>query len=511
MRFIGYLRQSKEKEGGLSPESQRADIEHWASAPGKNREIVKWFSDLDISGKSLDRPGIREALDLVRSGKADGIVVSKLDRLTRSVADLNALICEAQGENPDKPNWNLVALDLGLDLLSTNGKLVAQLVGVISEWTLDRLREETARTIRHKINVDGAHWGAPPLGYKRGRTVNERGQVKPGALVVDEKWATVVQEVFRGRALPNGQRASWGELARYMTEVGAPGIRERANGRKGTPWRDTSVRSLIENRAYLGEARAAKLVKPYAHPALVDETTFRRANRKDKAHPGEHGVGPLLGGGMLRCGSCGSSLYKSRMKTGHYFYRCRAAACKAHTTISARKIEEYLVREAFRRFEPFEWETTGYGRKLGGVDVDALRVRIEQLDEDIVEVEADETLSERRRAQALTALDAEREELLDRLASVEVGTKTVGPEYLGLLFRLKGDYRLRKEQTPDGGYQWVPAPEADGFWLDNLADVKECRTFLRDILTGRVTVLPVNGSKTVPVEERVRFAELPAD
>lgn len=506
MKLVGYVRQSKEKEGGLSPESQHADIEHWADAPGKNREIVKWLSDLDVSGKSLERPGIREALGLVRSGEADGIVVSKLDRLTRSVADLNGLIREAQGDNPDKPSWNLVALDLGLDLLSTNGKLVAQLVGVISEWTLDRLREETARTIRHKINVDGAHWGAPPLGYKRGRTVNERGQVKPGALVVDEKWAPVLQEVFRLRALPNGQRASWGDLARYLTDAGAPGIRERTNGTKGTAWRDTSVRSLIQNRVYLGEARAGKLVKSNAHPALVDETTFRRANRKGKSRPGVHGVGPLLGGGMLRCGACGSGLYKSRMKSGHYFYRCRAAGCTARTTISARKIEEYLVREAFERFEPFEWQTTGYGKTPGGVDLDAVRAKIAQLDDDLVEVEADQTLSALRRAQALTELDAEREQLLDLIASAEVETKVVGPEYLGLLFQLKGDYGLSKEEAPDGGYRWIPDPEAEGYWLDNLADVRACRDFLREMLGERVTVLPVDGAKTVPVEERVRLA-----
>jgi hypothetical protein len=196
------------------------------------------------------------------------------------------------------------------------------------------------------------------------------------------------------------------------------------------------------------------------------------------------------------------------MKTGHRFYRCRAATCPARTTISARKIEEYLVREAFERFQPFEWETTGYGKTPGGVDADALRARIEQLGDDIAEVEGDQTLSELRRAQALTALDAEREELLDRIAGAEGETKVIGPEWLGLVFRLKGDYGLRKEQTGPGEneYRWVPDPEADGHWLDNLADVKACREFLRKMLGERVTVLPVNGQKTIPVEDRVRLA-----
>ena len=501
MRLVGYIRQSKEKEGGLSPESQRADIEHWASAPGKKREIVEWLADLDVSGKSLDRPRIQEALQLVREGKADGIVVSKLDRLTRSVADLNALIKEAQGDTPHRPKWTIVALDLGVDLHTANGKMFAGIIAVIAEWYLDRLREETARTIRHKINVDGAHWGAPPLGYKRGLTVNERGQAKPGALVVDEKWAPIVQEVFQRRALPNGERASWGELARRLTEVGAPSIRERASGEAPKPWRDTSVRSLIENRAYLGEARAGNLVKANAHPALVDETTFRRAKRKDKTRPGERKGGPLLGGGMLRCGSCGSALYKSKMKTGYWFYRCRAAVCPARTTISARKIEQYLVGVAWDRFEGLDYEIAAQP----DVDLAEIEAKLAQIDADIAEIEADLTLSALRRAQALTELDTERERLLDTLTEAGTVQKHIGREYLGLLFRLRGGYGLRKEPTQDGGYRWVPDPEAEGYWLDNLDDVKACRAFLRATLGERVTVLPVNRAKTIPVAERVRL------
>jgi hypothetical protein len=69
---------------------------------------------------------------------------------------------------------------------------------------------------------------------------------------------------------------------------------------------------------------------------------------------------------------------------------------------------------------------------------------------------------------------------------------------------VKGDYGLRKEQTTNGGYRWVPDTEAEGYWLDNLLDVPACRKFLRETL-GEVTVEPVGGAKTVPVEHRVRL------
>jgi DNA invertase Pin-like site-specific DNA recombinase len=180
VRYIGYIRVSRDREGGISPDQQRKEIEHWAATPGTEREIVWLPPDTDYSGKSLDRPSMHKALELLRSGGADGLVVSKLDRLTRSVADLNGLIREAQAAG-----WNIVGLDVGVDLLTTNGKMVAQLIGAISEWYLDRITEEWAKVRRYKIEELGAHWGSPPLGYKRGRAVNGRGHDVPGGLAVD--------------------------------------------------------------------------------------------------------------------------------------------------------------------------------------------------------------------------------------------------------------------------------------------------------------------------------------
>jgi hypothetical protein len=429
---------------------------------------------------------MQEALRRVRQGEAEGIVVSKLDRLTRSVADLNALITEAK-----EGKWNLVGLDLGLDLRTSNGKMVAQILGVISEWYLDRLREEQDRTMRRKIIEQGAHWGVP-LGYRRGYIVNDRGHEVAGPLVRDEHWAPVVEEVFRRRALSNGERVSWRDLALYLTEQGAPGLYERAAAvrevreEQGSDWSDTSVRAIIENNAYLGQAKAGSLVKENAHPALVDELTFRRANRKGTLHGNrERKGGPLLGGGMLRCGSCGHGMYKSSMKTGHWFYRCKFAGCTNRATISARKIEEYLVAEARERFQSFEYTTAD----SGGVDVAGIEQALARIEVEVAEVEASEA-SAARKAEALTALDVERDALLDELAGAgETTTREIGPEYLGLIFQLKGD-------TPDdiSGMQW----------LDYILDVPKARAFLRETL-GTVTVLPVNGAKTIPVEDRVRL------
>jgi DNA invertase Pin-like site-specific DNA recombinase len=357
LKYIGYIRVSRDREGGISADQQRVEIEHWAAAPDTGREIIWLPPDADWSGKSLQRPSIQKALKLLRAGQVDGLVVSKLDRLTRSVADLNGLIKEAQVEG-----WNLVGLDIGVDLRSTNGKMVAQLIGTISEWYLDRVTEEWEKVRRYKIEAKGAHWGAPPLGYARGRTTNDRGQPTPGALIVEERWAPLVEEVFSRRAARKSD-GTWAKLAQYLTAEGAPNYLARAQAEKesrpvaGTRWSAGGVKSIIANRAYLGEARSGNLVKSDAHPALVDKKTWQAANRKGPTYGtlADRKDGPLLGGGLLRCGTCSGGLVRStsRSKRGrrYVYYRCPAPTCKPRATIMARRIEEYLIDKAFERLD----------------------------------------------------------------------------------------------------------------------------------------------------------------
>jgi DNA invertase Pin-like site-specific DNA recombinase len=149
VKYIGYMRVSRDREGGISADQQRNEIEHWAATPGKEREIIWLPPDTDWSGKSLERPSIQKALKLLRAGQVDGLVVSKLDRLTRSVADLNGLIKEAQAEG-----WNLVGLDIGVDL---QGSQVQDRGQIDRFWT--GLPGEKTEIITPSELSWGARWG----------------------------------------------------------------------------------------------------------------------------------------------------------------------------------------------------------------------------------------------------------------------------------------------------------------------------------------------------------------
>jgi site-specific DNA recombinase len=483
--YVGYIRQSKESEGGLSPDTQRAEIEHWSATPGSER-VIKWLApDLDWSGKSLERPSMREALRLVRAGQADGIVVSKLDRLTRSVADLNALIKEAQSSC-----WNLVALDLGIDLKSKNGKMTAQLLGVLSEWYLDGVTEEWAKVRRHKIER-GEHWGAPPLGYARARSVNSRGQDCPGGLVVNG-WADEVRRVF---ALKAGG-ASWLELARYLTETGAPTVRERAaaarEGReeRGSVWEPTSVKAIIANRAYLGEARAGSLVKADAHPPLVDERTWRQANRKGKLHEGERKGGPMLGRGLCRCATCGSGLVKSNDAKGHWFYRCRGAGCEQKVTISVKVVEPYVVEAALAYVGAFAGEHVVGDHSAERAEIAAELAEIEaELKATDVDEQSGE-LSAREAGKVRTKLEARRDELEGRLDGLEDGDTQRAKWYVPAAGQIGGPESTHAGVTTAVLFAELP--------------VADQRTVLRSVI-DRITVKP--GRAPVPERVEIQFVD----
>ena len=111
MRVIGYVRVSTEEQGrsGLGLEAQAAAIR--TACEQRVWELVAIERDVASGGSRKKRPGLDNALAACRSRQVAGIVVAKLDRLSRSVVDAGGLLEEAR-----KRGFNIVALDFGLDL-----------------------------------------------------------------------------------------------------------------------------------------------------------------------------------------------------------------------------------------------------------------------------------------------------------------------------------------------------------------------------------------------------------
>jgi DNA invertase Pin-like site-specific DNA recombinase len=324
-----YLRVSRvggrSGDSFISPEVQRASCEGIAQARGI--EVGRVFTDLDQSGGKMDRPALNEALARINAGVSGGIIVARLDRFARTLTGaLDTL------EEIDAAGGVVIAADGDFDTSTSTGRLMRDFVLRLAQYYREQVAERWEEAHTSMIER-GVHSGAAPVGYKKG----------PDKILVPNGNAEQIRKAFRMRVTG----ANWGEVARYLTEKGVP----TKSGK--TTWTHGAARKLLDNRAYLGEARHGDKVKTFAHEPLVNETTFHLANHKSARLSGERGDGRLLGGGLCRCGTCGGGLTygkaRPKRKDGTHrtyeFLRC-ATPGKGHAAISVSVIEPYLTAVA---------------------------------------------------------------------------------------------------------------------------------------------------------------------
>jgi DNA invertase Pin-like site-specific DNA recombinase len=156
-RVIGYVRVSTDEQAisGLGLDAQRAAIE--AAATARGWTIVGWTEDAGVSGGVLptDRPGLGAAIVRLCRGEADVLVAAKLDRLSRSVRHLLALLDEAS-----RCRFGVVALDSDVDTTSASGRLITTVLGGVAEWERGVISERTKAALQVK-KAAGARLGGP--------------------------------------------------------------------------------------------------------------------------------------------------------------------------------------------------------------------------------------------------------------------------------------------------------------------------------------------------------------
>jgi site-specific DNA recombinase len=155
MKLVGYCRVStnEQAEDGQSLATQRAVLERHAAERGD--ELVAVIEDPGESGKSLDRPGLQRALRMLADREVDGLVVVKLDRLTRSVRDVADL-----AEWFDRHSYALRALDLGMDTSTAAGKLALHVLAAASQFVRESISENT-RAVLQERKRNGLPVGGP--------------------------------------------------------------------------------------------------------------------------------------------------------------------------------------------------------------------------------------------------------------------------------------------------------------------------------------------------------------
>jgi len=256
LRCAVYTRKSSEE--GLEQEfnslhAQREACEAYiASQRSEGWVLVRdKYDDGGISGGTLERPGLKRLLEDIEDGLVDVVVVYKIDRLSRSLADFAKLV-----EVFDRNGVTFVSVTQSFNTTTSMGRLTLNILLSFAQFE----REVTAERIRDKVAASRKKgmWmgGVPPFGYR----------VENRKLVVDES-AAHVRWIF-SRFLEIG---SCTELAR---EVGKRGIRTPRGNRIDKKY----IYRMLSNRAYIGEAVHKGDSYPGEHDAIIDRETWDRVH-----------------------------------------------------------------------------------------------------------------------------------------------------------------------------------------------------------------------------------------
>jgi DNA invertase Pin-like site-specific DNA recombinase len=198
-RAVAYVRVSTDKQAdhGVSLEAQQAKVRTYADL--YDLDLVEVVVDAGASAKTLDRPGLTRVLSMLKRGEVDAVVVMKLDRLTRSVADLGTLV------DTYFQKAALLSVSEQIDTRTAGGRLVLNVLASVAQWEREAIGERTSVAMKHKASK-GERVGAIPYGFALA--------ADGVALVAVEAEQAVIVEAHTLRSAGLSLRAVATELAR---------------------------------------------------------------------------------------------------------------------------------------------------------------------------------------------------------------------------------------------------------------------------------------------------------
>lgn len=159
-RAVAYLRVSTDKQAdhGVSLAAQESKVRAYAAL--YDLELVAVEVDAGLSACSVaGRPALSRALAMLGHG-VDALLVVKLDRLTRNVADLGALIDKYFGPR----GAALLSVSEQIDTRTSAGRLVLNVLASVAQWEREAIGERTSAALQHK-RAQGQRVGSVPYGW----------------------------------------------------------------------------------------------------------------------------------------------------------------------------------------------------------------------------------------------------------------------------------------------------------------------------------------------------------
>jgi len=264
-----YTRKSSEE--GLEQDFNSLDAQREACAAFiKSQKHEGWtlvaasYDDGGFSGGTLERPALKRLLNDIGAGKVDVIVVYKVDRLTRSLADFAKIV-----DVLDAQEASFVSVTQQFNTTTSMGRLTLNVLLSFAQFE----REVTGERIRDKIAASKKKglWmgGLPPLGY----------DPRDRKLVVNEPEAEIVRHIFRRYAAIGSVRLLKQELD---TEGIVSKLRANQTGRRwgGQHFARGALYRMLQNRIYLGETVHKHQSYPGEHHAIIDPSLWEEVERR---------------------------------------------------------------------------------------------------------------------------------------------------------------------------------------------------------------------------------------
>jgi DNA invertase Pin-like site-specific DNA recombinase len=346
--FDVYIRVSRlgERSEGEATEVYEVKCRAWAERAGIAIDQVE--EDTEVSGsRPVAERRLERLIRRVEAGESEGILTPYLDRFGRDIIE-GALAYR----RIRLAGGRLVCTEDGIDSDRPGDEMVFQLRTVIAEDYLRRVKANFQAGVERAVRKGVYLASKPPFGYRRRDAVEpeqdeEGGLVKNGSLLVDERERALVVELFERRAAG----ANVGELTRFLQ---AEGVAITKSG----------VRSVLKNRAYLGEMRVQNgragqpsVIKDH-HTPILTEHQWEAAQVKHAFSPRTGASQTALLRGLVYCASCGRrckiSLYGPPHKRKPT-YSCTYEKCRAHAGMVAAKLDGYvdgLLWQAILGHEP---------------------------------------------------------------------------------------------------------------------------------------------------------------
>ena len=222
-KAIGYVRVSTEEQvqDGVSIEAQTDKLRQYAEL--YDLSLIDIKSDAGLSAKTLSRPGLQTALNTLDAGEAEALLIYKLDRLTRSVADLGRLI-ETYFQR-----HQLLSVTDHIDTSTANGRLILNVLGSVSQWERETVVERTETALRY-LKDQRRVYNHVPLGYT----------AVGGHLTPDNREQTIIAEI-------QDLRSKGHSLKAIADNLNARGV----SGKRGGAFYASTIRAILGNSLHV--------------------------------------------------------------------------------------------------------------------------------------------------------------------------------------------------------------------------------------------------------------------